>query len=110
VDEGQCAAGPSDTFCAIETFRGCFSDSDCPAPGDSCNLSAKFRECFADNGTIGGVARSAGSAGTLVGLTSDPTLAGMFCVAPTASGSINAAFGLPGLARLTVPATATFDR
>jgi hypothetical protein len=52
TNEGVCASGPNELFCAIETFRGCFTDGDCTKPGDSCTLS-KFRECFTDNGVIG---------------------------------------------------------
>ena len=31
---------------------------------------------------------------------SDPTLAALFCIGPTASSAVNAAAGLPGLGRL----------
>ena len=31
---------------------------------------------------------------------SNPTLASLFCIGPTTSGSVNAAAGLPGLGRL----------
>jgi hypothetical protein len=109
VNEGQCAAGPLERFCAIETFRGCADDSACTAPGDHCG-AGQLRECFTDNGTVPGTVSSAGSPGTSVGLVSDPTLAGMFCAGPTASAAVNVVFGLPGLARLTVPATVTFDQ
>ncbi len=52
INEGTCANGPFELFCAIQTFRGCSDDSDCTAPGDSCT-NGKFRECFTDNGVVG---------------------------------------------------------
>ena len=37
---------------------------------------------------------------------SNPTLASLFCIGPTTSGSVNAAAGLPGLGRLQLPGNA----
>jgi len=52
TNEGECSAGPFELLCAIETFRFCETNTDCPKPGDSCALG-KFRECFTDNGVVG---------------------------------------------------------
>jgi len=38
--------------------------------------------------------------------TSNPTLAALFCIGPTTSGSVNGAAGLPGLGRLELPGIA----
>jgi len=37
---------------------------------------------------------------------SNPTLASLFCIGPTTSGSVNSAAGLPGLGRLQLPGIA----
>ncbi|TMA79282.1 MAG: hypothetical protein E6J72_11755, partial [Deltaproteobacteria bacterium] len=113
VNEGVCAGGPFEQFCAIETFRACGTNTDCTALGDTCTRG-KFRECFTDNGIVGGEVSAAGVAS--VPCSDDSSEAGLgalFCVSATSSGSANSAFGLPGLGRFTIhgvanaPATPT---
>jgi hypothetical protein len=120
VGEGVCAAGPVDSLCSIERFRGCLADADCtPPPAGSCNdcipgqtcvtdQSAR-RRCFTDNGMIGGTVLVAGEADPACRAQAAPTLGALFCVPPTGSRSVNAMAGLPGLARLTLPAITVFD-
>ncbi|MBI3767895.1 MAG: hypothetical protein HY271_05285 [Deltaproteobacteria bacterium] len=105
VNEGTCAAGPFERFCAIETFRGCASDTDCTKPGDSCS-NGRFRECYTDNGQLGGTVQVQGVANPPVNNVSSPTLGSLFCVPPTGSSSVNSVAGLPGLGRLTLSGTA----
>ncbi|HEX9348899.1 MAG TPA: hypothetical protein VF919_15105, partial [Gemmatimonadales bacterium] len=106
VNEGTCAGGPFEQFCNIERFRGCSSDANCTAPGDTCSFG-KFRECYTDNGTIGNALEVQGAPDPFVAGVSHGTLGSFFCVGPTTSGSVNAVAGLPGLGRLTLPGTAT---
>jgi hypothetical protein len=47
-----------------------------------------------------------GVVSTPSGDQSTPTLASLFCIGPTTSGSVNAAAGLPGLGRLELPGVA----
>lgn len=42
--EGECLAGPTDSICAIETYRSCTTNADCPASGDSC--TTRTRGCL----------------------------------------------------------------
>ncbi len=102
TDEGACVGGPNDQHCVIETFRSCSSPAECTATGDTCGPSTPH-ECFTTNGGIGDDV----SAGGVVSPTA-PTLAGLFCQPPVSTGAINAGAGLPGLARLTIPGTASF--
>jgi len=103
---GHCSEGPFDTFCSPhETFRSCSSAADCPFAGDDCTLGV-LRPCFLDNGAVGGSVSAFGKADPPVNGVSHPTLSALFCIAPTSSGSVNGAAGLPGLGRLTLPATA----
>jgi hypothetical protein len=107
-NEGKCAAGPVDTFCKIQTFNTCGGDLDCPFPGDSCALS-KTRDCFLDNGNIGGSVTVTGLQYPLCGNSGTGSVGALFCVAPTSSGSVNNVTGLPGLGRVILPYTATFN-
>jgi len=85
-------------------------------PGGSCQskvggtpeacIIGKFRDCFLDNGTIGNTVDATGVVSTPVSDQSTPTLASLFCIGPTTSGSVNAAAGLPGLGRLELPGIA----
>jgi len=103
--EGECVDGPVVRACAPpEQFRGCAQASDCPLTGD-CRSS--LRECFLDNGDIGGQLSAAGAPSVPVNSVSTPLLASIFCIAPTVSDSVNAVSGLPGPARLTLRGTAT---
>ena len=105
-DEGTCAAGPFEQFCAIDTYRGCLTDGDCPALGDTCTFG-KNRDCFTDNGVIGGDISVAGFADPPVDSTAAPTLGSLFCIPPTVSSAVNGVGGFPGPGRLTLPATST---
>ncbi len=99
-NDGICNAGPFDTFCSTETFRGCSSDTDCtPPPGGNCGTckpnqtcTGAFRNCFLDP-----IVRT-GAPGT-----QNATLAATFCIAPTTSSSVNTVAGLPGPGALTLP-------
>src|SRR5262249_40320861 len=104
-----CASGPNENFCGpTETFRGCAADGDCLFAGDTCSIT-RLRDCF-DNGVIGetvsatGAPDPASSCGQF-----NPSLAVMFCIGPTTSGSVNNSAGLPGLGRLTIPVNAAFQ-
>ncbi|TMA73378.1 MAG: hypothetical protein E6J72_19705 [Deltaproteobacteria bacterium] len=118
------------------TFQGCGTDSDCSAlnacvggasvgaacnvasqcPGGSCQskvggtpeecIVGKFRDCFLDNGTVGNTVNATGIARVPVHDQANPTLASLFCIGPTTSGSVNGAAGLPGLGRLELPGLA----
>ncbi len=103
---GHCSEGPFDTFCSPhETFRSCSSQADCPFAGDDCTLG-QLRPCFLDNGEVGGSVSAFGQADVPVNGVSHPTLSSLFCIAPTSASSVNGAAGLPGLGRLSLPATA----
>lgn len=107
-NEGTCAAGPFEQFCIIETFRACLSNADCTVPGDSCTLG-KYRDCFLDNGVISGSVAASGVPYPACGSVGSGTVGALFCVPPTSSGSVNNVSGLPGLGRVTLPYTATFN-
>ncbi|MCC6765738.1 MAG: hypothetical protein IT293_13860, partial [Deltaproteobacteria bacterium] len=93
--EGQCDVGPVDQQCKIENFRGCLTDGDCPATGDSCGVHQ--RECFAGyNGTVGETITAVGSHSAPHNHTGTSTFATIFCVAPTGASAVNNAAGLPG--------------
>jgi hypothetical protein len=129
-NEGTCAGGPFDQFCSPHaTFRGCATDAQCATdnacvgggnagakcsvasecPSGSCQSKlggtpetcaiGKFRDCF-DSGNIGESVVASGHVDVPVNHQSDPTLAALFCIGPTTSGSVNAAAGIPGLGRL----------
>jgi hypothetical protein len=106
-NEGQCDAGPFEQFCAIETFRGCAFDAQCTKPGDTCTLG-KYRDCFLDNGVVGGSVTVTGASYPACGDSGTGTVGALFCVPPTSSTAVNAVSGLPGLGRVTLPYTATF--
>ena len=72
-------------------------------PGD-CVISNRL--CFLDNG-VGGSIVATGAADPPTNDTSDPTLAAVFCIAPTSLPAVNAAAGLPGPARVRLKGTAT---
>jgi hypothetical protein len=100
-------AGPFDQYCGpTESYKGCTVDGDCTFPGDTCSLGHN-RDCFLDNGVLGGTVVSTGLADPPVGHQSDPILASLFCVGPTSSGAVNSAAGLPGLGRLELTGHAT---
>jgi len=115
-NEGTCTGGPVDTNCTVASGhgqRGCTTDADCGGTAGSCGSVG--RSCFL---TGGGTFQPSAQDGTdsLVGVgkadppvqdVSRPTLASIFCVAPTGSSSVNNVAGLPGPARVTINGTAT---
>jgi len=107
VNEGICNAGPFEQFCAIQSYRGCAANSDCPAPGDTCT-NGRFRQCFTDNGAIGGSVQAQGMPDPPVNNVAHPKLGSLFCIPPTAADAVNSVAGLPGLGRLTLPGTGVF--
>jgi hypothetical protein len=94
-----CATGPLDGFCEQEPFRGCLSDTDCPAAGDACGM--KMRECPAAATSEAGAV----SPVVLVGVEDPvrPLLVGTFCVPAAIDASANQGLGLPGPAALRLP-------
>ena len=99
--EAVCRNGPVDRLCVHEYFRGCFSDADCPAEGDSCGFTP--RKCSSEaNGTNGIVAPllRSGEADPHT-----PVLVSTFCVAGAASPVPNEGLGLPGPAGVRLPVT-----
>lgn len=99
--EGNCAAGPTDALCAIETFRACDSDDDCPADGDSC--TTKTRGCLGATdaeGTLTGPLVRTGAPSR-----EHPLQVATFCINATRSGAVNTAAGLPGPGALRLPTT-----
>ena len=106
---GECFNGPIISTCtAPHAQRGCFGDGDC-TPG-TCESTA--RRCFSSGGGVPtdpgiGEVRAIGAADVPVHDTASPTLASVFCVAPTGSASVNNVAGLPGPGRLTLQGTAT---
>jgi hypothetical protein len=106
--EGECSAGPVDTTCTIETFRGCLTDADCTASGDTC--SSHNRDCFPGyNGSLGDTITASGSYGAPHNHTGTSNFASIFCVAPTGSASVNSVAGLPGPGRLALGGVSSED-
>jgi len=132
AQEGFCAAGPIDGLCQAQPFLGCLNNGDCrkgtcsvsgfqcsvnsdcgvgqtcqiPYPNDVC--IGKLRNCFMDNGQSGGSVVVGGQPGPpqWSGAFAFPTLGALFCEAPMRFNSaVNNTAGLPGLGRVTVPAT-----
>ena len=103
IDEGTCTFGTAFKRCAIEQFRtGCLTSAECPAPGDSCVVVP--RECFADNGVLGGTISVGGVASPTA-----PTLGAIGCMSASGSAALNTATGMPGPVRLTLPGTAVLQ-
>jgi hypothetical protein len=101
-DEGGiCAAGPSDERCTIQRFRGCATDMDCPADGDTCG-DITLRPCVPDPLVLHGVPDPP------VDNIAHPTLVGTFCMGPTFGAAMNAVTGLPGPATYRWPTEITF--
>ncbi len=116
--EGGCTQGPVDTNCTIASGhgqRGCSSDADCGGSPGSCGTVN--RKCFLTGGGTFQPPASGLLKGTdtliAVGMadvpmhdTANPTLASVFCVAPTGASSVNNVAGLPGPSRITIKGTA----
>ncbi len=106
---GECVNGPITTTCtAPHAQRSCVGDAEC-APG-TCESASRL--CFPSGGGVptntgSGDVRALGAADVPVHDTASPTLASVFCLAPTGSASVNNVAGLPGPGRLTLQGTAT---
>jgi hypothetical protein len=112
--EGECTVGPVTSNCSAASGhaqRGCGNDADCGGGIGSCESAN--RKCFLTGGFT-----PTGKVGTntliAVGMedapmndTSQPTLAAVFCVGPTAADAVNGAAGLPGPGRVTIRGTAS---
>jgi hypothetical protein len=115
--EGECDNTVTDHgFCSVESGhpqRLCFDSGDCG--GGACEVQP--RKCFLTgpftpypNGQGTGNLTAQGAAAATVGNAFAPTLAAVWCEAPTSVGSFaNSAFGLPGPARETMRVRAIFD-
>lgn len=103
-NKGTCQNQPViSQYCGpTETFRGCFSNADCPAAGDACLIVDL--PCFLDNGVVGGKVTALGKADPPNNNgVSNPTFAAAFCIPPVVAQSVNQAAGLPGMGRLELP-------
>jgi len=97
--EGSCNGGPVDQICAIETFRSCTTNSDCPASGDSCSM--KTRECFGPTDASGMPNGAITRTGTPSQAT--PLQVGTFCLGATSSPAVNTSGGFPGPGAIRLP-------
>jgi hypothetical protein len=100
--EGTCQGGPTDSLCAVETFRSCTSNVDCPASGDSC--TTKLRSCLGPtdaSGTLTGPIVRTGTPSA-----ARPIQVGTFCIGATRSTAVNAAAGLAGPGAIVLPTDA----
>lgn len=100
--EGECSTGPTDSVCAIETFRSCTTNADCPAGGDSC--TTRTRGCLGPTDASGAPDAPISRTGTPS--QTRPIQVGTFCVGETRSGAVNAAAGLPGPGSIVLPTRA----
>ncbi len=115
VDEGTCADGPVDHFCSADDYLGCAIDADCnPPPAGTCpdcvdgqTCLPRPRQCYTDNGELGGTVQVAGSSSPHADGTWVATLGALFCMSPTNSDSADTVIGLPGLGRINMAITAT---
>jgi hypothetical protein len=95
VDNGvigkHCFYGTNDP-----TVDTCTTIADCPdqTPGTFCG---------------GGTVTGSGIPYPPCGNTGSGKVAALFCIPPTSAGSVNAVSGLPGLGRVTIPTTYTFN-
>jgi hypothetical protein len=116
--EGSCTSGPVTKTCSAASGHGeraCSNDADCGGGAGSC--VAANRPCFL-TGTAAGFPASAkalvgtqtlianGVADPPMNDISVPTLAAVFCVAPTNGDAVNNVAGLPGPGRVTIKGTA----
>jgi hypothetical protein len=115
-NEGECPEGPLTGVCSLSSGhpqRSCDGNDDCcddapacitdpPTPGD-CIIGNRL--CFLDNG-VGGSIVATGAADPPTNDVAEPTLAAIFCIAPTSLPAVNAAAGLPGPGRVTIKGTA----
>lgn len=98
---GGCINGPMDGRCAMETFRNCGSDLDCPAANDRCLSS--LRPCYAGyEGNVGDTVTALGRHDTPRNAAGPMTLAAVFCQRATTSTLFNFLLGVPGPSRFAV--------
>ena len=109
-NEGECVDGPVDRYCSAQISRSCIVDTDCD-PSQDCpdciagqTCKVKNRECFADNGVLGGSVSVNGNADPpCKGTYSTPRFSSLFCLAPSGASAFNTAAGEPGLVRQILP-------
>jgi hypothetical protein len=89
AETGICAGGPAESHCAVQTFRSCSSDADCPTAGDVCGTPSP-RSCFPDRIAL------TGEADLLEQGVAHPTLVGGFCAGTFGSPAVDLAGGFPG--------------
>ena len=99
---GVCQNGPVDSHCAVQTFRSCTDDDECPAPGDTCTSSP--RSCFAERIAL------SGTADAFVDGVAHPTLVGGFCLGTFGSPAANDAGGFPGPVSYVWPTRVSIER
>jgi hypothetical protein len=100
--KAECANGPLDNVCAIQTFRPCVSDGDCPVSGDHC--TSRQRACFLDP------IQTIGTPDPPADDVAHPVLVGSFCMGTSVSTAINAVSGLPGPVRFVWPAEVSISQ
>ncbi|MEO6027376.1 MAG: hypothetical protein ABIR79_10970, partial [Candidatus Binatia bacterium] len=100
--EGTCQGGPTDSLCAIESFRSCTTNAECPASGDSC--TTKARGCLGATDASGVLNATVARTGTAS--QTRPIQVATFCVSDTRSAAVNTAAGLPGPGSLVLPTDA----
>ncbi len=117
-NEGECPEDPPSGVCSLSSGhsqRSCTIDDECCDDAPSCTLDPVTpgecqigsRLCFLDNGVNGNAITGVGMADPPVQDTSEPTLAAVFCIAPTSAPAVNIAAGLPGPGRTTLKGTAS---
>lgn len=98
---GACLNGPFVLHCALEHFRACAHDGDCPASGDTC--VAASLPCLPDPTVL------TGTPDPPVGGLAEPTLVGSFCMGVADASVVNAAAGFPGPVTYVWPTVVTLD-
>lgn len=100
--EGECVAGPIQTFCANHPNRLCTTDGECDGVSGACMV--KNRACFPGDGVDGSSISVSGTATAPVAGVAEPTdLAVLACVPPSGSASLNNTGGFPGPVRASYP-------
>ena len=100
--EGECIAGPIDTFCSNHPNRQCSTDGDCDGVSGACMV--RNRPCFPDNGADGASISVSGTATPPLADVAEPTdLAVLACAPPSGSSSLDFNGGFPGLVRASYP-------
>jgi hypothetical protein len=100
--QGTCNGGPVDTLCAVESFRSCTTNAECPAAGDSC--VSQNRSCIGPtdaSGMVNGSIIRTGQPSQTV-----PLQVATFCIDETRSAAVNTTAGFPGPGGLLLPTAA----